>query len=217
MAFVAVLCQPACAAEHDLSVLQCLGALLQVGPGESGAPLPDLAGARAQLPLRQGGLGLRSAVKHAPAAFLASWADSASVIASGNRGLGDTLLRELAAPAPAASCLVALRAASQLLASRAVDDALLGRLEAALDPASLDLLSSSQAGPHAACVFTSRPTSPELTLDSACFRVLLLRRLRLPLPLVAASCRCRMQLDVLGSGLLRSERAHGACCSTSLP
>ena len=62
-------------------------------------------------------------------------------------------------------------------------------------------LLASQAGPRAARVITSRPTSPELTLDSASFRVLLLRSFCVDLALVAAFCRCRRQLDVLGDHL----------------
>ena len=69
------------------------------------------------------------------------------------------------------------------------------------------------------------PTSPELTLDSASFRVLLLRRLRLPLQLDAATGRCCRRLDSLGdhraacprSGVLRArggalERAAARVC-----
>ena len=40
----------------------------------------------------------------------------------------------------------------------------------------------SQAEPRAARAFTVFPTSPELTVTSPVFRVLMLRRLRLPLP-----------------------------------
>ncbi|OLP97133.1 hypothetical protein AK812_SmicGene20564 [Symbiodinium microadriaticum] len=39
-------------------------------------PLPQSATARANFSLRHGGLGLRSAAEHAPAAYFASWADS---------------------------------------------------------------------------------------------------------------------------------------------
>ena len=38
--------------------------------------LPGQVAARVQLALRHGGLGLRSAARHAPAAFWASWADT---------------------------------------------------------------------------------------------------------------------------------------------
>ena len=68
-------------------------------------------------------------------------------------------------------------------------------------------------------------TSPELRLEPASYRVMLLRRLRLQLPLVPAFCPCRRRLDALGdhrascprSGLLRSravplERAAARVC-----
>ena len=53
-----------------------------------------------------------------------------------------------------------------------------------------------------------RPTAPELAVDSAPFRVLLLRRLRLPLPLAPARCRCQRPWDVLGD-------RHVAACPRS--
>ena len=91
-------------------------------------------------------------------------------------------------------------------------------------PAELTLL-DSQSGPFAARILTVRPTVPELAVDSALFRVLLLRRLRLPLPLAPARCRCQRPLDVFGdhvaacprSGTLRQrggplERAAARVC-----
>ena len=93
-----------------------------------------------------------------------------------------------------------------------------------LDDPSRALL-QSQSGPFAANVLTALPTSPELRLDAAAFRVLLLRRLRLQLPLVPATCPCRRRLDALAdhrascprSGLLRPraiplERAAARVC-----
>ena len=63
------------AAEHDRNILCCLAQLLHIVPGDAD-PLPQSAAARANLSLRHGGLGLRSAAGHAPAAYFASWADS---------------------------------------------------------------------------------------------------------------------------------------------
>ena len=87
------------ATAHDDAVLACLDTLLSVG-APSGLPL--LATARAQLALRHGGLGLRSAAQHAPAAYWSSWADVLPVIASRDpafaRALVDTL--EGGSPAP---------------------------------------------------------------------------------------------------------------------
>eukprot|EP00439_Symbiodinium_sp_Y106_P028817 s3110_g3.t1 len=115
----------------------------------------------------------------------------------------------------------------QRAASKVVDDALLADLTSALDEAPTALL-HSQAGPFAGRVYTALPTCPELRLDSAAFRVLLLRRLRLPLPLAVrldATCRCGTHLDPFGdhraacprAGLLRGrgiplERAAARVC-----
>ena len=69
------------------------------------------------------------------------------------------------------------------------------------------------------------PVCPELILEPAHFRVLLLRRLRLPLPFVPARCRCGREQDALGdhrsacprSGVFRArggplERAAARIC-----
>ena len=66
-----------------------------------------------------------------------------------------------------------------------------------LSPASRALL-LSQAGPHSSRPAMVLPTHEDVTLPSAHFRVLLLRRLRLPLPLAPRTCACRKPLDVLG-------------------
>ena len=82
------------------------------------------------------------------------------------------------------------------------------------------------ARPFAVRLLTVRRVAPELALDSALFRVLLLRRLRLHLPLAPARCRCGRPLDALGdhvaacprSGVLRRawggplERAAARVC-----
>ena len=109
-------------------------------------------------------------------------------------------------------------------ASRTVDEFCDRAIRRELDAPGLALL-DSQSGPHAASVFTTRPVSPELSLSSPLFRVLLLRRLRLPLPLTSARCRCRQLHDRFGdhlaacprSGVLRArggplERAAARVC-----
>ena len=65
----------------------------------------------------------------------------------------------------------------------------------------------SQRGPLASIAFTSFPSDRSARFDSAPFRVLLLRRLRLPLPLTVRSCRCGRPLDALGH--------HRAACATA--
>jgi len=63
---------------HDGAVIRCLASLLF---DDEGSQMPQQAQARAQLALRHGGLGLRSATRHAPAAYWASWADALRTIA----------------------------------------------------------------------------------------------------------------------------------------
>ena len=58
------------AERHDLAILECLESLLQAGP------LPDKAKRIAILRCVNGGLGLRSAMLTAPAAYWAAWADA---------------------------------------------------------------------------------------------------------------------------------------------
>ena len=66
----------------------------------------------------------------------------------------------------------------------------------------------SQGGPLAVAPFTSCPTDGLFRIEPQCFRVLLLRRLRLPLPLSQLNCRCGRPFDVLGH--------HRAACATAM-
>ena len=91
-------------------------------------------------------------------------------------------------------------------AAHAGDERALETHLADLSPASRALL-LSQAGPHAARVFTVLPTSDVVAVPDPHFRVLLLRRLRLPLPLGPRACSCRGFLDEYGD--------HRAACSNS--
>ena len=84
-------------------------------------------------------------------------------------------------PADDAEPEVALRG-WQGPASRVLDDFALAEHRRSVGPAELALL-DSQSGLFAARILTVHPTVPELAVDSAIFRVLLLRRLRLPLRL----------------------------------
>ena len=91
-------------------------------------------------------------------------------------------------------------------ASRTVDEFCHRAISRELDAPSLAML-DSQSGSHAASVFTTRPVSPELSLSSPLFRVLLLRQLRLPLPLTSARCRCRQLHDLFGDHLAACPRS----------
>ena len=95
----------------------------------------------------------------------------------------------------------------QRLAARACDERAFETHLSELSPASRALL-LSQAGPFAARAINVPPTHPDVTIPSAQFRVLLLRRLRMPLPLAPRRCACHGQLDdPLGD--------HRAACATS--
>ena len=95
----------------------------------------------------------------------------------------------------------------QQAASAAIDQAYSTAVRSALDPASQALLDSQSGSQKKTKTFTLLPTSPDLVLESAHFRVLLLRRFRLPLPHMPARCRCHRSLDPLGD--------HRAACPRS--
>ena len=65
----------------------------------------------------------------------------------------------------------------------------------------------SQGGPLAAAPFTCCPTDRLFRIEPQCFRVLLLRRLRLPLPLSQRTCRCGRPLYIFGH--------HCAACAAA--
>ena len=102
-------------AAHDRSNLSCLATLLRVeSTGEFLAN--ELVCGRAQLSLRHGGLGLRSAAWHAPAAYFASWADALQAISLRDPELAATAARRLQRADEAAPSLAALQEAAQTLA-----------------------------------------------------------------------------------------------------
>ena len=152
---------------HAISI-----AILLELPAWADGPLPALVARRAQLSMRHGG-----------AARLLR-----------DEGLEILEDRLAAAPAPATPEPVDLAPELcrgwQRAASWIIDDRCAAQLRESLDPACCALL-ESQAGPYASRVLTALPTTPEVRLVSAAFRLTWLRRLRLALPLHAARCRCR--------------------------
>ena len=127
----------------------------------------------AQLALRFGGLGLRSAEAERYAAHWASWCDTLPVARARAPAVADRLLQALQGNIP-------------LPSARTCDERACETHLAELSPTSRALL-LSQAGPHSARAFTVTHTHDGVVIPSAQFRVLLLRRLRLPLPLAHAS------------------------------
>ena len=99
------------AQDHDRAVRQCLSVLLSDTPTEP----EGLSAQSVHLALRNGGLGLRSAARLAPAAYWASWADSLAMIRARHPSVAGRIVQELGSPAPAAPCLRELaEAAAQL-------------------------------------------------------------------------------------------------------
>ena len=100
------------AAGHDAAILSCLDSLLHA---DTASGLPALAAACAQLALRNGGLGLRSAERHAVAAFWASWADALPALARRDRASAQALACSLDGPGPLPHALAALKDATASL------------------------------------------------------------------------------------------------------
>ena len=98
------------AESHDRAIARCLGRLLS-GTDEP-FELSQLQARRAQLPLRYGGLGLRSAAASRAAAYWASWADAMPVIGERHPRVLARLLMGLADPR-GASATPSTRAAAQ--------------------------------------------------------------------------------------------------------
>ena len=80
------------ATRHDAAIHQCLDTILFADAAQG---LPGPVVARAQLALRHGGLGLRSAARHAPAAFWASRADTIPVLQQRDGSFVQGLLHNL--------------------------------------------------------------------------------------------------------------------------
>ena len=108
------------AREHDAAVCTCLGTLLSQDslPPQ---PLPQPSQRLAQLPLRYGGLGLRSAADAAPAAYWASWADCLPTIRARAPLAAARLVRVLQSSTETVQPLAAARHAAACLREQGYD------------------------------------------------------------------------------------------------
>ena len=98
---------------HDVGMLRAMKSLLGGLPGE---PQEKKDACRlATLPMRMGGLGLRSATGMAPAAYWASWADALYMVQERLPALSQSIVVQLEAPAEPVGCLSDLRAAGNTL------------------------------------------------------------------------------------------------------
>ncbi|CAE7229444.1 iolC [Symbiodinium pilosum] len=98
-------------AGHDRAVLSCLTAVLS--PGADFDSLPPLAAVTAQLALRHGGLGLRSAVRR----HWASWADGLQFFARSEPAFAERLSASLAGSGSLPLALDSLRLAGHSLSA----------------------------------------------------------------------------------------------------
>ena len=97
-------CAAYCSA-HDEGIWNTAKVLLDVHPEGETQQL-------ATLPMRMGGLGLRSAVRCSPAAFWVSWADALQMISERTPDVANDVVRKLSNEEPQDGCLGELRAAA---------------------------------------------------------------------------------------------------------
>jgi hypothetical protein len=132
------------ASQHDEAVRACLARLL-----DAGELPPGPAASRAHLSLHHGGLGLRSAVRLAPAAYWASWADALPLLHRRLPQAAARLLQQLQAGASSTTeCLQQAAASAQALAA------------AGFEPPPWQELTGSEAAPPATPPATAQ-TGPE--------------------------------------------------------
>ena len=98
------------AAEHDEGMLKVLSTLLGGIPG--GDQEKEDARRLATLPMRMGGLGLRSAARMAPAAYWASWADALPMVHERLSGVAENAVIALEGDDELEGCLGELRVAA---------------------------------------------------------------------------------------------------------
>ena len=96
---------------HDEGIWATVKALLDGIPAHEEEDSRQLA----TLPMRMGGLGLRSAVRCAPAAYWASWSDALHMISQRTPEVADDVVWRLSEEEPPEGCLVELRAAASEL------------------------------------------------------------------------------------------------------
>ena len=96
---------------HDAGIWETAKALLGDIPGDRELEAQQLS----TLPMRMGGLGLRSAERCAPAAYWASWADAFPMISKRNPEVASEVVRRLDNQEPNHGCVAELQEAAELL------------------------------------------------------------------------------------------------------
>lgn len=193
------------AAEADAAVREAMEALL-------GRPLREEAWLQATLPIRLGGLGLRSAARHAPAAHLASVAETVGLCSQmdtayvfegllPDSGVG-TACAQLAAVVPEKAAGLSADPAAvprQRVLSGWVDDALVAHLSRTLSVVGQARLRAT-ASPHAGAWLTAQ-ASPTLCLHMPSAEFVAAVRLRLgeaAFPTDSWCPKCDAVLDTMG-------------------
>ena len=183
------------------------------------------------LPMRLGGLGLRSAQRIALGAFWASWFDALHMIHERLPAVARTITHKLLDDAEHDGCLGELKRAPALLDLHDFADgsATTAREHCRARGGHMDgnttrhlLLSTSSGGPWCWAMpvpqikltyvpspamgfaLSGTPTNPEFKVEPHHFRALVLERMRLPLRVTEAKCECGADLDSL-------ERHCAAC------
>ena len=219
------------AAEHDEGMQRTMWALLGDIPG--GDQEKQDAARLATLPMRMGGLGFRSAVRMAPAAHWASWADALPMLLERLPVVAQNAVNVLDGDVNVDGCLGEVRqAAAGLDRQGFIGRPQWGALQmGARPPPSTDSEPGewahgwhhyaasafaqscpshqahlrSHSGSGCSHVLHGCPTRPEFKIEPGLFRVLILERL--PLPVTEARCECGVVLDCRGR--------HRAACPHS--
>ena len=167
------------------------------------------------LPMRLGGLGIRSAARTAPAACWASWADALEMLSHRLPTLTEQFLGQLEAEPAGEGCLVQLCGATrvelkdglrppqpvssepgewqhgwQYHASSSLEHHFMETVIIAQSDAADQAHLRSHGGPGASEVLCGAPVAPEFKFEPQLFRALVLERLKLPLDVTDASCEC---------------------------
>ena len=191
----------------------------------------------ASLPMRLGGLGMRSAGRMSQAAYWASWADALNMIHQRLPQLAEQFVTALSGVPLGEGCLGELQNAAtsldhqgfvnrptwtelrlgkrppvadcgwQFHASSSSEHFFRETVVLAQSCAADQANLRSHSGPGSSDVLMGCPTGPEFQVEPGNFRTLALERLRLPLCVTSAVCECGASLDLLGR--------HRAACPRS--
>ena len=203
---------------HDDGMWRALEGVLGRLPGNQRQI--EVAHSLTSLPMRLGGLGLRSAARIAPAAYWASWADALEMLHHRLPVLTEQIMEQLAAERAGDGCMAQLCEATRVLDHAGfvgrptwteLSDEKRPPPPVSSEPDEWQYHASSFLEYHfRETVIVAQPDAaeqthlrshagpPEFKVEPQLFRVLVLERLRLPLDVTDATCECGSRLDLLG-------------------